>query len=481
MQSANRRQLVKYAGAVAATGAVMSHNSPVLAQEDITLQWWDHYAPLEGLLQEIFDAYSAETPNVTVEHTLYNLPELGQSLQLAFNSDQAPDVHAIASLMVPTARLVDEGWFTPIEGYVSEGFLQRFPEATLLDGVHRFDGELYSFPLFSFRSHSTTTWFNRMLVEEAGVDPEVGPVTWDEFRQTAASITENGGGQVFGWIQAIGLPERLGTQVIELAQMAGSPGEIDWLTGEYMYHTEPFLQAIEFLTSMEDDGSLFPASTTLDARTARARFSTGTAGLNFDGPWSIGVIVNDYPEFADQVNAGQIPVPDLNNPGYVTRGPVGGDFWISSQSEHPEIGAAILEGFNTPEFYVRLAERMDQPPLDLGAVEEADVHPAYQNALAAFEGTVRLAPVPEARNSDVSEVLSRMTDIRPNLGEIVQGVFSGDTADIATALQDYSDELTVARDRAIAAAQDEGFEVSVDDWVFSNWELGTDYTSEQYQ
>jgi multiple sugar transport system substrate-binding protein len=74
-----------------------------------------------------------------------------------------------------------------------------------------------------------------------------------------------------------------------------------------------------------------------------------------------------------------------------------------------------------------------------------------------------------------------MTDIRPNLGEIVQGVFSGDTADIATALQDYSDELTAERDRAIAAAQDEGFEVSVDDWVFSNWELGTDYTSEQYQ
>lgn len=481
MTHISRRRLMKYAGGAVASGSILAHARPGVAQDSITLRWWDHYAPLEPLLQEIFDAYSAEHPNVTVEHELYNLPELGQSLQLAFNSDQAPDVHAIASLMVPTARLVEEGWFTPIEQHVSEDFLGRFPDATLLDGLHRFNGELYSFPMFSFRSHSTATWYNTKLVEEAGVDPEIGPRTWDEFRQTAATITENGGGQVFGWIQAIGLAERLGTQVTELAQTAGAPGTIDWHTGEYVHHTEPFLQAIEFLTSMNDDGSLFPASTTLDARTARARFSTGVAGLNFDGPWSIGVIANDYADFADQISVSQIPVPSLDSPAYVTRGPVGGDFWVSSQSEHPEIGAAILEGFNTPEFYVRLAERMDQPPLDLSAAEQADVHPAYRKALASYSETVRLAPVPEVRNPDVSEALSRMNDIRPNLGEIVQGVFSGDTSDVATALKEYSDKLTAERDRAISEAQAEGAQVSVDDWVFSNWEPGTDYTSDLYQ
>lgn len=480
MHAMDRRKLVKYAGAAAASTAMLPYAASTLAQDDITLQWWDHYAPLEGLLQEIFDAYSAENPNVTLEHQLYNLPELGQSLQLAFNSGQAPDVHAIASLMVPTARLVEDGWFTPIEDYVSDEFKQRFPEAALLDGLHRFDDKLYSFPMFSFRSHSTTLWFNKSLVEEAGVDPEVGPETWDEFRKTAATITENGGGQVFGWIQAIGLTERFGTQITQLAQTAGASGEIDWLTGEYAYHTEPFLQAIEFLLSMQQDGSLFPASTTLDSRTARARFSTGAAGLNFDGPWCIGVIANDYAEFADQVNASHIPVPDLSTPNYVTRGPVGGDFWVSSQSEHPEIGAAILEGFNTPEFYVRLAEQMDQPPLDISAVQEADVHPSYKRALEAYEERVRLAPVPEVGNPAVSEVASRMTDIRPNLGEIAQSIFTGDVTDIPATLKDYSDKMTAERDRAIAEAQGEGFEVSVDDWVFPNWELGTDYTSEKY-
>src|SRR5699024_4934034 len=135
--------------------------------EQVTLQWWDHYAPLEELLQQNFDAYTSENPNVAVERTLYNLPDLGQSLQLAFNSDQAPDVHAIASLMVPTPRLVQDGWFAPIQEHGSEEFLGRFPEGTLLDGLHSFDGQLYSFPMFSFRSSSSLLWFNKTLVEEA--------------------------------------------------------------------------------------------------------------------------------------------------------------------------------------------------------------------------------------------------------------------------------------------------------------------------
>ena len=482
MSSLNRRTFTQLAGAsalAAVVGTGISTNA--LAADDIKLRWWDHYAPLEPLLQAQFDAYKTEHPTVTVEHELYNLPDLGQALQLAFNSKQAPDVHAIASLQIPTSRLVEDGWFTPIQEYVSEEFLARFPKGALLEGLHIFDGKLYSFPMFSSRSSSSLLWFNKSLVEKAGLDPEAGPKTWDEFRAAAKAITDQGSGRSFGWIQAIQLAERLGVQVTELAETAGAAGPVDWKTGEYAYHTEPFIQAMEFLLSLQTDGSLFPASTSLDARTARARFSTGVAGFNFDGPWTIGVINNDYKEFADQVGVAQTPVPDVAKPGYITRGPNGGDFWVSSQSKHPEDGAGILENFNLPEFYVKLAERMDQPPLDLTAVDKADVHPAYKAALGYFSENVRLAPVPEIKNPAVSEVLAKMTDIRPNFGELVQGVFSGDVSDYKTAFKGYSDKLTAERDKAIKAVQGTGAKVSTDDWVFANWEAGTDYTSELYK
>jgi multiple sugar transport system substrate-binding protein len=468
------------AAAAATLGGAGGGLRPAAAQENVTIQWWDHYAPLEALLQANFDAYTAANPNVTIERTLYNLPELGQSLQLAFNSDQAPDVHAIASLQVPVSRLVTDGWFTPIEDLVTPEFRARFPEGTLLEGVHIFDGKLYSFPMFSFRSHTTLLWFNKQLMEAAGLDPENGPKTWDEFRTAAGTLTEAGSGRTYGWIQAIQLAERLGAQVTELAQTAGAPGTIDWATGEYIYHTDPFIQAIEFVHSIAQDGNLFPGSNSLDARNARARFATGVAGMNFDGPWSIGVMNNDYPEFMDVIGVSQIPVPDASTPAYIKRGPTGGDFWVSSQTEHAAIAAGILEQFNTPEFYTGLAERMDQPPLDLTAVDRANVQPAYAKALGLFNEIVRLGPVPEIKNPAISDVAAKMTDIRPNFGEIVQGVFSGDISDYKTALKDYSDKLTAERDRAIAEVAATGAEVSLDDWVFPNWDPATDYTSEFY-
>ncbi len=481
MVTLSRRSLLQTAAAAtAATGLGLPASHAVMAQDAVSIQWWDHYAPLEALLEQQFAAYTEANPDVTVERTLYNLPELGQSLQLAFNSDQAPDVHAIASLNVPTSRLVAEGWFTPIGEYVSDEFVARFPEGTLLEGLHLFDGQLYSFPMFSFRSHSSLLWFNKQVVEAAGIDPETGPQTWDEFRQAATAVTESGGGRTFGWIQAIQLSDRLGAQVLELAQTAGGTGAIDWTTGEYAYHTEPVIQAIEFLRSIDEDGNLFPGSTSLDARNARARFATGVAGFNFDGPWTVGVINNEFTDFAEVLGVTQIPRPDATTPVSITRGPVGGDFWVSSQSEHPEIAAGILQGFNTPDFYVGLAERMDQPPLDITAVGQANVHPAYSKALGLFDELVRLAPVPEIKNPAVSDVYAAMTDIRPNFGEIIQGVFSGDISDYRTTLEEYSSQMSAEREKAIAQVAGNGTDVSLDDWVFPNWDRMEDYTSEKY-
>jgi multiple sugar transport system substrate-binding protein len=481
VKSLSRRTFLQAAAAVPAAAVLAAPATHALAaQDEVAIQWWDHYAPLEALLEAQFAAYGEVNPGVTVERTLYNLPELGQSLQLAFNSDQAPDVHAIASLNVPTARLVADGWFTPIDEYVSDEFKARFPEGTLLEGLHTFDGQLYSFPMFSFRSHSTMLWFNKQVVETAGIDPEAGPQTWDEFRQAATAVTESGGGRTFGWIQAIQLADRLGAQVLELGQTAGGTGAIDWTTGEYAYHAEPVIQALELLLAINQDGNLFPGSTSLDARNARARFATGVAGFNFDGPWTVGVINNDYADFADLLGVTQIPRPDTTTPVSIVRGPVGGDFWVNSQSEHPDIAAGILEGFNTPEFYVGLAERMDQPPLDINAVGQATVHPAYAKALGLFDEFVRLAPVPEIGNPAVSDVYAAMTDIRPNFGEIVQGVFSGDITDYKAAIEEYSGKMTAERDAAIAKVVETGAEVSVDDWVFPNWDRLEDYTSGMY-
>ena len=482
-----RRDLIRVAGGTAAglAGATLAGPvagaAPAARQDEVVIRWWDQFQPLEALHRSIWDRYTETHPNVQVEYTVYNPSEMGQALQLAFSSRQMPDVHSLAGVSVPVPRLVVDGWFTPLAR--GEEIRQRLPAGSLLDGITVFGGQVYSFPLFSFRQYTSCNWFNRELMEGAGVDPEVGPQTWDEFRQAAAAVTDGGGGQIFGWIQGIQFTDRLAVHVDELAQMAGAltSGGIDLTTGQYAHGTDPYVQALEFLVSLQQDGYLFPASSSLDARTARARWATGAAGMFLDGPWNVGVIQGEFSEFLDKVGIAPIPVANPQTPTFVHAVPPVGQLWVSSQSANAPIAEEILLELTTPEYYVGLAERMDQPPLDLTAVDRAEVHPTYRRAVALFQERVRLAPSPVVKNPAVADVLAEMAEVHPNLGEIAQGAFSGDVTDYRAALTEYAGKLSAERERAIGVVQGRGGQVSLDDWVFPNWDPAQDYTDAFYQ
>src|SRR5207302_2684629 len=135
-----------------------------------------------------------------------------------------------------------------------------------------------------------------------------------------------------------------------------------------------FVQAFDFLLGFQKENSLFAASSSLDARNGRARWATGAAAMFTDGPWNIGVLQTDFKPFMDKTGVAPIPVADAAKPAFTYNAPAGGAFWVSATSKSPDWAAKILQGFNTQDYYVGLANRMDQPPLDLNAVDKANVH-----------------------------------------------------------------------------------------------------------
>ena len=191
------------------------------------LRWWDQFQPLKALQEKTFRGFESSHRGVRVEYTVYNPNEMGQALQLAYKSGKIADVHSIAGLSTPPARLVKDGWFAPVD--LPENARSTLPADALLDGLHVFDDKLYSFPIFSFRQYTTLNWFNKELVESAGGDPENGPATWDEFRTLARAMTKGG---VYGWIQGLQFAERMQAHLTDLAKAAGAPGETDPRTGE---------------------------------------------------------------------------------------------------------------------------------------------------------------------------------------------------------------------------------------------------------
>ncbi|MVA74457.1 extracellular solute-binding protein [Auraticoccus sp. F435] len=440
------------------------------------LTWWDQFAPLQDLQKATFQRFAGQG-GPQVEYTVYNPNEQGQALQLAFSSQQLPDVFSLAGVGVPPSVLMNQGWFSPLAN--GEELRSAVPEGTLIEGLHSFDDQLYSFPIFSTRQYDGLLWYSRSAVEAAGLDPDTPPASWDDLRAAARAVQDSG---TSGLLLPLQFGERMATFVLELAQAAGFPGAtqggsngVDLSTGEYAYHHDSVVSAIEFLLSFQTDGLLFPASSSLDARAGRARWAAGGAAFFLDGPYCPGVVVRDFAAFADQLAVGALPTPDGSAP-VLNRTPVGGTFWVSGQSDQVDQAAELLALLVGEEYQAGLAEAMDQPPFDLAAVAGSGAHPTYKRAVEMFGEQVFVAPAPQARPG-VTDVEAAMGTVEPGLGAIVQGAFSGQVSDVRGALRELSDKLTAAREKAVAEV---GGDVSVESWAFPEWQPGTDFDVSGY-
>ncbi|WP_432936866.1 ABC transporter substrate-binding protein [Kribbella sp. CA-253562] len=446
----------------------------------VTVNWWDHFRPLTELFEKkLFVEYHEQHRNVTVQRRQLDPADLSQALQLARRSNQLPDVHSTAGLGSSAAALVTNGWFQPIGDFVD--FDSTPMKDYLYDGIHRFDGKVYTFPVFSGQWHDSTTWANTALLKQAGVDPDQSPPTWDAYRAAVRTIDQKTPDAVHGLLLPMKDTDYLAGKLITLAQLAGAPGVTDWRTGENLIATEPFFQAMEFLLSLHRDNVLHPASSSLGPRDARARWAAGEAALFPWGPWFIGGLkVEESPAVERGISAWRVPSPNAQR-GTIYVNPAPGSFWVSDQAKNPKIAADLLSTMTTAQFAAQLATRMDQPPILIDSVDKADVHPAYRRNVEYFRQDVRVAPVPEVRNAGVAKALAEMRDVHPSPGEIVQAVLTGSTTDYRSALRQYSGKAEAERKRAIEVARKKGAEVGEADWVFGNWEPGKDYTQAHYK
>lgn len=443
---------------------------------DGTLQWWDQFRPLTGTFEdELFDPFMSENSEITIERQQLDPQDLGQALQIARRSSQLPDVHSLAGLDSSPAALLSNGWFQPIGEFAD--FESTEIADQLLDGIHRFDGELYSVPMFSGRWHENVPWYNTALMEAAGIDPAEEPATWDELRDITRRVMD--GADTEGIFVPGQDPAYLNQLVTRLAQTAGAPGTIDWTSGEYIQDTQPFLDTFEFLKSLLDDGLLHSASPSMGPRDARARWAAGEAAIYPWGAWFIGGLMVDEPEAVERgISCWHLPGPE-NERNTIYSGPPGGVFWVSADAREPEAASQLLHRMSTREFQAALARAMDQPPAMLEVVEEADVHPAYAECISFFEDDVLIAPSPEAGQPGVWRVAAEMRDIRPHAGDLLQSMLAGEDVDVKGGLTHFRDAVSQERDRAIESVQKDA-EIDLGAWVFENWDPTRDYEQSDY-
>jgi hypothetical protein len=109
-------------------------------------------------------------------------------------------------------------------------------------------------------------------------------------------------------------------------------------------------------------------------------------------------------------------------------------------------------------------------------VDSADVIEPYKKIINLFKEQVFQGPQAIVRNPDIAAVDAQRKPITPHLGQVIQGYLGGNITDLKAALKKLSDDNEADREQAMTAAKSSGATVSADDYVFSDWKPGADYT-----
>ncbi len=462
----------------------------MITSDPTTFRWVDSGDQKAVFWNAFFEKYMEAHPNVTIQYDALPWNEIAQVVPLGVRNGTAHDVFQ-RPLAVSLAQAVNEGWVAPLDDLIPnfEEWKAGFPGGVFVEGITGFNGKTYSFPATSNKRYGTHLLYNVDYLEEAGVDPSMGPLSADEFVETARIITENGAGRYFGFIMGGNQVNRWGAIVREFARMAGAISmsvgnfDVDLRTGEIPYTNPLYIEGINVLLRLRDDGSVFPGTLSMNAPEARARMPQGAAGMILQGPWNIPIWLRENPDFNFNIASQPLLNPDVMVP--VTVGPGGSNeihVYAEASEENKQIAGDIFHYLGTEAGQVAWATLVGaaDPAIFASAIAQADMNPLERAALLMFNEQVRVGPSPIVRNAATADVNLELRPITPNLAETVQGIYTEQITDIEGALQDLADRANAELDRAIAAAQDKGAAVSRDDYVFPNWDANEDYGEDKY-
>lgn len=225
--------------------------------------------------KKMLDAFEEKYPNITVEYQ--DAPwgdDLETKLNTGYASGTAPDVinNALASI----GLRVGLGQYGALDEYVTEETgLEDFYESAIEAGS--LNGKLYGIATFA---DARMFLYNKDLFEKAGLDPNKTPSSWEELKeyheklivkddsgnviQTGFSFPTSGHG-LEQWLMIFGMQN-------------GVPSLLDDETNEILFTRPETVEAMEFLSELNEMGGIMWDSTKTDTNP----FASGKSAMTIN-------------------------------------------------------------------------------------------------------------------------------------------------------------------------------------------------------
>lgn len=335
----SRRSFLKAAGAFGVGAGLAARGMPAFARPllqttTLTMWWWGEQE-LPGLQQWVDDTVAAYT-GATIEPMLQDTSVVISQFQTASAANEAPDIQFLWN-GIYHMESVWFGYLEPLNGLVDQEVLDR-SGATQLSF---YQGNQYRVGWYPI---PMVWYYNKDLFDQAGLNADNPPLTWDAFldacdKLKAAGIAPVGGGIQDGfwgeWYLGHALVQNLDAPSEALDLFIG---DLDFREPKY-HEFWVRLEELVNLGFINDDMSsleLYPGIDKIVSGQLAMGESIGTrvpadnAALN----GRLGVMV--MPVFGTGALAGK-PILDSQGLG------------ISSQSANKEAAADFLEFMHTPE------------------------------------------------------------------------------------------------------------------------------------
>ncbi|WP_369372448.1 ABC transporter substrate-binding protein [Promicromonospora sp. Populi] len=245
------------------------------------------------------DAFREANPNITIEPSTEVWD--AQTFQAKLAGGTLPTVMGVS--LTYSHELIADGQLPDMTPYLEELGLIDDLNPLALANVQDEEGRIYTIPTGLF---SVGLAYNRDIFEQAGLDPDSPPTTWEEVREAARTISEEVP-DVAGYAQMT-TNNTGGWMLTTMTYSMG--GRIQDDAGTEAVMGDETTQALQLLHDMRWEDDSMGDQFLYDQDAARQAFAADDIGILLQAPDIYKPIVQDY-EF-DPADLGVTELPQAN-------------------------------------------------------------------------------------------------------------------------------------------------------------------------
>ncbi|WP_028280138.1 extracellular solute-binding protein [Arthrobacter sp. H5] len=395
-------------------------------------------SPLDTLMQTTKEQFEAANEGVTVELEPVEGTDEDYNTRLALSQrspDTAPDV-----FYEDTFRLrsdVDAGYLLPLDEYLSgwedwSSFNDAAKEAGKAD-----DGGTYAVPL---GTDTRVIWYNKTVLEEAGVEVPWAPETWEDILEMARSVKDSQPDSVpFSMYAGTGTGEGTVMQSFyELLYGTGSGGLYDEEQQKWIAASQGFVDSLTFLQTLYQEELAVTPAEALDPNVWQTVVGTllpeNSMGGTVEGSyapsfWQEGGQF-EWAEYGEVMGVAPFPTQNGQEPGAVSMSG-GWTLAVGAGTENPDLAFEFLTMAMGQENLLEYTVDNSQIAVRTDIAED----PSYLEANPFIEDVSAVLDVTNYRPAT-----AEYAEISTAVQEATEAVIAGDTSP-ADAAATYDDTL----------------------------------------